>query len=57
MVRNIQNYWVFGLCPVSDILKTREHNALVFMDLVCSLGLLHKAFTSLFILVLGLCML
>jgi hypothetical protein len=23
---NIQNYWVFGLCPSSSILKTREHN-------------------------------
>jgi hypothetical protein len=21
-----QNYWVFGLCPSSSILKTREHN-------------------------------
>jgi hypothetical protein len=25
-VYNTQNYWVFGLCPVSHILKTREHN-------------------------------
>jgi hypothetical protein len=21
-----KNYWVFGLCPLSSILKTREHN-------------------------------
>jgi hypothetical protein len=26
MVYNIQNYWVFGLCPSFGILKTREHN-------------------------------
>jgi hypothetical protein len=25
MVYNIQNYWVFGLCPLSGILKTKEH--------------------------------
>jgi hypothetical protein len=23
---NIQNYWVFGLCPSSGILETRKHN-------------------------------
>jgi hypothetical protein len=23
---NIQNYWVLGLCPSSDILNTRKHN-------------------------------
>jgi hypothetical protein len=22
----IQDYWLFGLCPSSGILKTREHN-------------------------------
>jgi hypothetical protein len=26
MVYNTQNYWVFGLCPSSGILKTREYN-------------------------------
>jgi hypothetical protein len=26
MVYNTQNYWVFGLCPSSSILKTRKHN-------------------------------
>jgi hypothetical protein len=26
MVYNTQNCWVFGLCPSSGILKTREHN-------------------------------
>jgi hypothetical protein len=26
MVHNTQNYWVFGLCPSSGILKTRERN-------------------------------
>jgi hypothetical protein len=26
MVYNTQNYWVFGLCPLSGILKIREHN-------------------------------
>jgi hypothetical protein len=25
---NIQNYWVFGLCPSSGILKTIEHKVL-----------------------------
>jgi hypothetical protein len=28
MVYITQNYWVFGLCPSSCILKTREHNVL-----------------------------
>jgi hypothetical protein len=23
---NIQNYWVFGFCPLSGIPKTRKHN-------------------------------
>jgi hypothetical protein len=23
-----QNFWVFGLCPLPGILKTREHNVL-----------------------------
>jgi hypothetical protein len=27
MVYNIQNYWVFGLCPSSGILETSKHNA------------------------------
>jgi hypothetical protein len=26
MAYNTQNYWVFGLCPSSGILETREHN-------------------------------
>jgi hypothetical protein len=26
MAYDTQNYWDFGLCPSSDILKTREHN-------------------------------
>jgi hypothetical protein len=26
MVYNTQNYWVFGLCPLSSILETRKHN-------------------------------
>jgi hypothetical protein len=26
MVYNTQNYWGFGLCPSSGILKTRKHN-------------------------------
>jgi hypothetical protein len=26
MVYNTQNYWVFRLCPLSGILKTRKHN-------------------------------
>jgi hypothetical protein len=26
MVYNTRNYWVFGLTPLSSILKTREHN-------------------------------
>jgi hypothetical protein len=26
MVYNTQNYWVFGLCPSSDILGTGKHN-------------------------------
>jgi hypothetical protein len=26
MVYNTQNYCVFGVCPSSSILKTREHN-------------------------------
>jgi hypothetical protein len=26
MVHNIQNYWGFGLCPSSGILKTGNHN-------------------------------
>jgi hypothetical protein len=25
MVYNTQNYWVFGLCPSSGILKIRKH--------------------------------
>jgi hypothetical protein len=25
MVYNTQNYWVFVLCPSSDILETRKH--------------------------------
>jgi hypothetical protein len=29
----LQNYWVFGLCPASSILKTREH----YGNLVCFL--------------------
>jgi hypothetical protein len=28
MVYNTQNYWVLGLCPLSGILKTKEHNLL-----------------------------
>jgi hypothetical protein len=27
MVYNTQNYWVFGLCPSSGIIKSRDHNA------------------------------
>jgi hypothetical protein len=28
-VKQVQGYWVFGLCPLSDILKiTKEHNVL-----------------------------
>jgi hypothetical protein len=23
---NLKGYWVFGVCPSSGILKTREHN-------------------------------
>jgi hypothetical protein len=26
MVYNTRNYWVFGRCPSSGILKIREHN-------------------------------
>jgi hypothetical protein len=26
MVCNIQNYWVFGICPSSGILETRKHS-------------------------------
>jgi hypothetical protein len=26
MVYNTQHYWVFRLCPSSDILRTRDHN-------------------------------
>jgi hypothetical protein len=26
MVYSTQNYWVFGFCPSSSILKTRDHN-------------------------------
>jgi hypothetical protein len=26
MVHNTQNYWVFGLCPNSDVVKTRNHD-------------------------------
>jgi hypothetical protein len=26
MVDNIQNYWIFGLCSLSTLLKTGEHN-------------------------------
>jgi hypothetical protein len=26
MVYNTQNYWVFGLCSTSGILKTTKHN-------------------------------
>jgi hypothetical protein len=26
MVYDIQDYWVFGLCPSSGIQKTEEHN-------------------------------
>jgi hypothetical protein len=26
MVYNTQNYWVFGLCPLSDILETIKHD-------------------------------
>jgi hypothetical protein len=26
MVHNTQNYWVFGLCPSSGIVKTTEHS-------------------------------
>jgi hypothetical protein len=26
MVCKTQNHWVFGLCPSSGILETREHN-------------------------------
>jgi hypothetical protein len=26
IVYDIQNYWVFGLCPSSGILVTRKHN-------------------------------
>jgi hypothetical protein len=26
MVYKTQNYWVFGLCPLSGILKTRKNN-------------------------------
>jgi hypothetical protein len=46
-----QNYCVVGLCPLSGILKTREHDvsetgslsvALVFVDMVRYLGLQHK---------------
>jgi hypothetical protein len=28
MVYNIQNHWVSGLCPLSGILKARQHNVL-----------------------------
>jgi hypothetical protein len=26
VTQHIPNYWVFGLCPLSGILKTRKHN-------------------------------
>jgi hypothetical protein len=26
MVYNTQNYWVFGLCPSSGVIKTRKHD-------------------------------
>jgi hypothetical protein len=47
MVYNTQDYWVFWTLSY----------ALVFMDLVCWLGLLHNISTSFSILVSGLCML
>jgi hypothetical protein len=31
---NVQNYWVFGLCPKSSILKTRKHS---ISETLCSL--------------------
>jgi hypothetical protein len=26
MMYNTRNYWILGLCPLSGILKNREHN-------------------------------
>jgi hypothetical protein len=37
MVYNIQNYWVFGLCPSSGILET-ENTAFRKMELFPSSG-------------------
>jgi hypothetical protein len=28
MVYNTKNYWVFGFCPATGILKAREYNVL-----------------------------
>jgi hypothetical protein len=42
MVYKTQNYWVFGLCPSSGTLKTREHSS---VNVVTRLS--GKAFTKL----------
>jgi hypothetical protein len=50
MVYDTRNYRVFGLCPLSRILKnTREHNVSETGSVsVLRLGLLHKISTSYF---------
>jgi hypothetical protein len=34
----IQDYWVFGLCPLSDILKTQKNTTFQKLDLFPSSG-------------------
>jgi hypothetical protein len=38
MVYDIQDYWVFGLCPSSSILKTQKNTTFRKLDLFPSSG-------------------
>jgi hypothetical protein len=38
MVYNTQDYWAFGFCPLSGILKTQKNTTFQKLDLFPSLG-------------------
>jgi hypothetical protein len=42
MVYNTQNYWVFGLCPSSDILETRGFWRCIILRITGFLDRVHR---------------
>jgi hypothetical protein len=46
MVYAIQDYWVFGLCPSSGILKTQKNTTFRKLDLFPSECILMLSFSS-----------